>query len=150
MASLAFVIVCKGCASSPTPPPSVTIAPVEALPSGAHEVATSEPLPAGAHEVTTPEPEAGNADCGDREASLRPGPLPAPGAMPPGSTMAAIFERGRLIVGVDQNTNPFGFRNPSSGLLEGFDVDVAREIARSIFGDPDLVDPRVVVGGQRG
>jgi polar amino acid transport system substrate-binding protein len=149
LALFAFVIAAAGCASSPTPPPSVTIAPVEALPSGAHEVATSEPLPAGAHEVTTPEPEAGNADCGDREASLRPGPLPAPGAMPPGSTMAAIFERGRLIVGVDQNTNPFGFRNPSSGLLEGFDVDVAREIARSIFGDPDRVDPRVVEGGER-
>jgi polar amino acid transport system substrate-binding protein len=80
---------------------------------------------------------------------LRPGPLPAPGGMPPGSTMAAIAERGRLIVGVDQNTNPFGFRNPSSGLLEGFDVDVAREIARSIFGDPDRIDPRVVEGGER-
>ena len=45
----------------------------------------------------------GKSDC-DREASLRPGPLPPPGAMPPGSTMAAIAERGRLVVGVDQNT----------------------------------------------
>jgi polar amino acid transport system substrate-binding protein len=127
----------------------VSIAPVEAQPAGAREVATPEPLPAGAHEVTTPEPEAGNPDCDDREASLRPGPLPAPGAMPPGSTMAAIAERGRLIVGVDQNTNPFGFRNPSSGLLEGFDIDVAREIARAIFGDPDRIDLRVVEAGER-
>ena len=31
---------------------------------------------------------------------------------PPGSTMAAIAERGRLIVGVDQNTYLFGSRNP--------------------------------------
>ena len=69
--------------------------------------------------------------------------------MPPGSTMAAIAERGRLIVGVDQNTNLFGYRNPSSGQLEGFDIDVAREIARAIFGDPDRIDPRVVEADQR-
>ena len=69
--------------------------------------------------------------------------------MPPGSTMAAIAERGRLIVGVDQNTNLFGFRDPASGQLEGFDIDVAREIARGIFGDPDRVDLRVVEAGHR-
>ena len=63
--------------------------------------------------------------------------------------MAAIAERGRLIVGVDQNTNLFGYRNPSSGQLEGFDIDVAREIARAIFGDPDRIDPRVVEADQR-
>ena len=83
------------------------------------------------------------------EASLRPGPLPSPGAMPPGSTMAAIAERGRLIVGVDQNTYLFGFRNPASGQLEGFDIDLAREIARHIFGDPDRIQLRVVDASQR-
>ena len=35
----------------------------------------------------------------------------APGAMPAGSTMATIAARGRLIVGVDQNTYLFGFRD---------------------------------------
>jgi polar amino acid transport system substrate-binding protein len=75
--------------------------------------------------------------------------MPPPGAMPPGSTMAAIAERGRLIVGVDQNTNLFGYRNPSSGQLEGFDIDVAREIARAIFGDPDRIDLRVFEADQR-
>jgi polar amino acid transport system substrate-binding protein len=64
--------------------------------------------------------------------------------MPPGSTMAAIAARRRLIVGVDQNTELWGFLNPSTGRLEGFDIDLAREIARAIFGDPDLIDPRVV------
>jgi polar amino acid transport system substrate-binding protein len=69
--------------------------------------------------------------------------------MPPGSTMAAIAERGRLVVGVDQNTYLFGFRNPSSGQLEGFDIDIAREIARRIFGDPDRIQLRVVDASQR-
>ena len=85
----------------------------------------------------------------DREASLRPGPLPSPGAMPPGSTMAAIAERGRLIVGVDQNTDLFGFRDPATGQLEGFDIDIAREIARAIFGDPDRIQLKVVNASQR-
>jgi polar amino acid transport system substrate-binding protein len=132
-ALFALAVAAAGCVSSPSPGP-VTVAPVEAW-------------PAGAQQVTTP-PAAGNADC-DREASLRPGPLPSPGAMPPGSTMAAIAERGRLVVGVDQNTYLFGFRNPSSGQLEGFDIDIAREIARHIFGDPDRIQFRVVDASQR-
>jgi polar amino acid transport system substrate-binding protein len=136
MALFAFALAAAGCGSSSIPPPSVSIAPVEALPSGMQEV-TSAAQPAR------------DADCRDREASLRPGPQPAPGAMPPGSTMAAIAERGRLIVGVDQNTNLFGMRNPSTGQLEGFDIDVAREIARAIFGDPDRIDLRVVEAGER-
>jgi polar amino acid transport system substrate-binding protein len=135
MVLFALALTAAGCGSSSTPPPSVTVAPVEARPAGAQEVTTA--------------PVAVSADCGDREASLRPGPQPAPGAMPPGSTMAAIAERGRLIVGVDQNTNLFGFRNPSTGQLEGFDIDVAREIARAIFGDPDRIDLRVVDASQR-
>jgi polar amino acid transport system substrate-binding protein len=129
--ALAFA---AGCGSSSTPPSAGTVAPVDVMPSGAQEV-TSPPVP-------------GNNDC-DREASLYPGPMPPPGAMPPGSTMAAIAERGRLIVGVDQNTNLFGYRNPSSGQLEGFDIDVAREIARAIFGDPDRIDLRVFEADQR-
>ncbi len=132
-ALLALALAAAGCASSPAPAP-VTVAPVEAWPADAQQVTTA--------------PVAGNADC-DREASLRPGPLPAPGAMPPGSTMAAIAERGRLVVGVDQNTYLFGFRNPSSGQLEGFDIDIAREIARHIFGDPDRIQLRVVDASQR-
>jgi polar amino acid transport system substrate-binding protein len=133
---MAFALLATaGCGSASAPPPSVAIAPVDAQPAGAA--------------VATSPPEAPKVDCGDREASLRPGPLPAPGAMPPGSPMAAIAERGRLIVGVDQNTYLFGYRNPATGQLEGFDIDVAHEIARSIFGDPNRVDLRVVEAGQR-
>jgi polar amino acid transport system substrate-binding protein len=132
---LGAALAVAGCDASSTPPPSVSVAPAPVRPAGALEI--------------TAAPEAANADCGDREASLRPGPLPSPGAMPPGSTMAAIEERGRLIVGVDQNTFMFGFRDPSSGQLEGFDIDLAREIARAIFGDPDRIELQVVDAGQR-
>ena len=132
-AQLALALALAGCESSASPPP-VTVSPVEAWPAGTQEVTTA--------------PDAGDADC-DPEASLRPGPLPSPGAMPPGSTMAAIAERGRLIVGVDQNTNFFGSRNPASRQPEGFDIDLAREIARHIFGDPNRIQFRVVDATQR-
>jgi polar amino acid transport system substrate-binding protein len=132
-AMVAAAALMAGCGPA-TGPQAVTVSPVNAMPAGAEEVTTA--------------PAAGNADC-DREASLRPGPQPGPGAMPPGSTMAAIAERGRLVVGVDQNTFLFGFRDPATGRLEGFDIDVAREIARRIFGDPDQVDLRVVNASER-
>jgi len=131
LVAVAFVTAC----GSPKSPQAVTIAPVTVMPGGATQVVTA--------------PATGSTGCGDREASLRPGPPPRPGAMPPGSTMEAIFERGRLVVGVDQNTYPFGFRNPATGQLEGFDIDLAREVARRIFGDPDSIDLRVVNASER-
>lgn len=129
-----FAVVTAGCGSTPPPPAPVSIAAVDTR-------------PAGVEEVTQP-PATASTGC-DRDSSLRPGPLPAPGAMPPGSTMAAIAERGYLIVGVDQNQFLFGFRDPATGRLEGFDIDIAREIARAIFGDPDRIDLRVVDAGER-
>lgn len=64
------------------------------------------------------------------------GPLPPPGQMPPGSTMAAIQANGKLRVGVSGDTLLFGARNPISGLVEGFDIDVANRIAAAILGPP--------------
>jgi len=57
--------------------------------------------------------------------------------MPAGSFMETIRQRGRLIAGVSADTLLFGFRNPVSGKLEGFDIDMVREIARAIFDDPN-------------
>ena len=78
--------------------------------------------------------------CTEVRESLRPqGPQPAPGAMPPGSTMAVIADRGRLVAGVDQGKFHAGYRNPLTGDLEGADIDIVRRIATAIFGDPERV-----------
>lgn len=66
--------------------------------------------------------------------------LPAPGAMPAGSTMEEIHSRGRLIVGVSADTLLFGARNPLTDRIEGFDIDMLSEVARAIFGDPPAGD----------
>ena len=98
-----------------------------------------EPLPSGAPQAVTPP-----QDCAPRK-SLRPtGTLPAPGRMPPGSTMAAIQKRDRLILGTSQDTLLFSSRNPFTGKVEGFDVDMGRQIAAAIFGDPDKIEIRVI------
>jgi polar amino acid transport system substrate-binding protein len=55
--------------------------------------------------------------------------------MPAGSFMDTIRKRGRLIVGVDQNTLLFGYLNPADGQIEGFDIDMLRQVAKAIFGD---------------
>ena len=75
--------------------------------------------------------------------SLRPqGPLPEPGRMPAGSTMAGIAERGRLIVAVGPGTYLINFRNLETEQLEGFDVDIAGDIAEAIFGDRSRIEYR--------
>lgn len=94
------------------------------------------PLPAGVSSA------AGSASPGssapqtcDPVASYRPpSAMPAPGAMPAGSAMARIQARGKLIVGVDENTYLFGYLNASDGQVEGFDIDVASAIATAVFG----------------
>lgn len=60
-----------------------------------------------------------------------------------------IMRRGRLVVGVAQSLNRLGFRDPVSGDVAGFEVDLAREIARDIFGDPDKIEFRYVESRER-
>ena len=88
--------------------------------------------------------------CGDATASFAPDrPQPAPGQMPGGSFMAQIQKRGRLVAGVSVDTLLFGFRNPISGHIEGFDIDVVRRMAQAIFGDPDRIEYRALTYAQR-
>lgn len=102
---------------------------------------SAAPPPAG---ITAPD-----ESCQPRK-SLRPtGSLPAAGKMPAGSHMAAIQKRGRLILGTSQDTLLFSSRNPFTGKVEGFDVDMGRQIAQAIFGDPDKIQIKVIGYDQR-
>ncbi|ONI73122.1 ABC transporter substrate-binding protein [Actinosynnema sp. ALI-1.44] len=83
--------------------------------------------------------------CGDPTASLRPGGL----GIAAGSTMAKIRDRGRLIAGVDQNTYLFGFRNPATNNLEGFDIDMAKQVAKAIFNDDSKIQYKVLTSRDR-
>jgi polar amino acid transport system substrate-binding protein len=123
-------------------------APAAQAPTVAASAAPARPL----HVLDpAPFPSAGpSAPACDPRASLRPpASLPPPGAMPADSTMARIAKRGRLIVGADQNAYFLGYRDPATGQLSGFDIDVAREMARAIFGNPDAIQFRTLNAAQR-
>jgi polar amino acid transport system substrate-binding protein len=112
-------------------------------------VARPEPVGAEENPATSTTSAAPAPDCNPR-ASYRPGgALPPAGDMPTSTTMRAIQDRGKLIAGVDQNTFLFGFRNPTTGALEGFDIDRVHEIAEAIFGDASKVQFKVVTSNDR-
>ena len=84
--------------------------------------------------------------CDPKASSLRPF---GPPQVTPGSFMAKIRARGYLIAGVDQSTYHFGFLNPLTGQIEGFDIDMIRAVAKAIFGDPGKVQFKAISDAQR-
>lgn len=107
----------------------------------------TKPAPTKPDPGRAPDPE----DCKPSPlASYQPtGPLPEPGSMPVGSKMAEISARGRLIAGVSADSLHLGARNPITGVIEGFDIDMVRAVAQAIFGDPRRVELRVISSPQR-
>ena len=133
-ALLAAALLLSGCAQA-TPmvaTPTVTLAPP--TPSGMEELAPSPARPSTAEDD----------DC-NRRASLRPFETKAEAD----DAVANIKARGRLLVGLDIGSNLFSFRDPISGEITGFDVDIAGEIARDIFGTPSQVEYRILSSADR-
>jgi len=142
VAACALALLATACGTSQ--PPAVSAAPARAgaepSPPGV-QIEKSAPLGSGT---------LGTAQTCDPLASLRPsGPLLPPGRMPAGSTMAAIEKRGYLRAGVDQTIPLDSYREPLTGQLEGFDIDVVRQIAQAIFGNPDRVQFKAITSAQR-
>jgi len=126
--------VLAGCGQSA----AMVVTPVPTLP---------PPTPAGMQEMSPqpPLPPDKSADSCDATASLRPFTDPAD-ADP---ALAKIRARGRLIVGLDIGSNLFSFRDPITGEITGFDVDIAGEVARDIFGTPSQVEYRILSSDER-
>ncbi|HEX5143196.1 MAG TPA: glutamate ABC transporter substrate-binding protein [Mycobacterium sp.] len=127
------VLVLAGCSHpSPAPPePALTL---------------STPTPADMAELKpqlVPPPDT-SGDC-DRTASLRP----FPDKRQADAAVANIRNRGRLIVGLDIGSNLFSFRDPITGNINGFDVDIAGEVSRDIFGTPTQVEYRILSSADR-
>jgi polar amino acid transport system substrate-binding protein len=76
------------------------------------------------------------------------GPLPGPNdPVPAGGTLDKIRKRGFLIAGIDLNTELFGYDPHHTNNPQGFDVDIARQMARYIFGSDGHIQFRVVTLG---
>jgi ABC-type amino acid transport substrate-binding protein len=68
-----------------------------------------------------------------------PGDSAAPSEVT-GPTIDQIKEAGTLVCGVKFDVIAFGFRNPTTGEVEGFDADLCREIAAALGVEPEFVE----------
>jgi len=60
--------------------------------------------------------------------------VPARPTFATGTTMAAIQAKGKLVVGTRFDVNGLALKNPTTGVVEGFDAEMAKLIAAAIFG----------------
>ncbi|MGI8983409.1 MAG: glutamate ABC transporter substrate-binding protein [Acidimicrobiales bacterium] len=51
-----------------------------------------------------------------------------------GTTMASLQSKGKIVVGVKFDQPGLGHKNPVTNKVEGFDVEIAKQIALGIFG----------------
>ncbi|WP_438447232.1 glutamate ABC transporter substrate-binding protein [Gorillibacterium sp. sgz5001074] len=100
------------------------------------------------------------AGCGDKETSA-PAASTAPAASAGAAsakpaepkidskTLDAIKKRGKLVAGVKFDTNLFGLKNPANGNVEGFDIDIAKALAKKILGDETKLELKEVTSKTR-
>ena len=134
LAALVFGLLsaCSVFSYAPTPLPSRT--------------ASGQP---SSPQPTTPQPTATPAQCTDALASYEPSSPLKPGETPSGPTLRKIVDRGRLIAGVSADTYLLGSRNPLTGKIEGFDIDMVKAVAKAIFGDENAYQLKVITAAQR-
>ena len=58
----------------------------------------------------------------------------------PGTPLGDIQQKGEIAIGVKYDVPPFGFNNPQSGQVEGFDVDLGRAIAERLGVQPKFIE----------
>ncbi|MCU1344369.1 MAG: glutamate transporter substrate-binding protein [Acidimicrobiia bacterium] len=125
-AAAAAVMALSACGSSGSNNDVALVTPTTATPATA---------PAGPTTVAALAPKCVDGKDGNATESYTPlATLPVPNAMPAGSFMKTIQDHGHLKVGVSADTLLFGARNPLNGKMEGFDIDMLREVAQAIFG----------------
>jgi ABC-type amino acid transport substrate-binding protein len=54
--------------------------------------------------------------------------------------MAELQDQGEIKIGVKYDVPPFGFLNPQSGDVEGFDVDLGKAIAEELGVEPNFIE----------
>ncbi|MBU7598971.1 glutamate ABC transporter substrate-binding protein [Streptomyces sp. P38-E01] len=108
------------------------------------EETTAQPVRPAAPErrPTAPEREKECKDGSDPAASLKP-------ATATGEAVRRIDKRGFLKVGVDQNSYNWSHRDPQSGELVGFDIDLVNAIAEDLLGPSARIVYKAISTNQR-
>ncbi|CAN7248334.1 transporter substrate-binding domain-containing protein [Peribacillus frigoritolerans] len=63
--------------------------------------------------------------------------------------LAKVKEKDKIVFGVKNDTRLFGLKNPSTGEVEGFDIDIAKALAAEILGDENKVEFKEVTSKTR-
>jgi aspartate/glutamate/glutamine transport system substrate-binding protein len=63
--------------------------------------------------------------------------------------LAQVKEKDKIVFGVKNDTRLFGLKNPSTGEVEGFDIDIAKALAAEIVGDENKVEFKEVTSKTR-
>jgi ABC-type amino acid transport substrate-binding protein len=63
--------------------------------------------------------------------------------------MLAFQKRGKVIAGVSFDIPGMGYKNPRTGLIEGFEADLARAITEKLLGAADRLDFYQITDEQR-
>ncbi len=87
------------------------------------------------------------AGCGDDEeegggggASSEQTPAAEVQEFEPGTPLGDIQQKGEIAIGVKYDVPPFGFNNPKTNEVEGFDVDLGRAIAERLGVEPKFIE----------
>ena len=73
----------------------------------------------------------------------------APDDATTGPGLDKIRSNGVLVVGVDQGTTGWGYRDPHTGELKGLEIDLLKKIAGTILGDESKIKFKTVTTAQR-
>jgi ABC-type amino acid transport substrate-binding protein len=58
----------------------------------------------------------------------------------PSTTLGKIQEKGEITIGVKFDVPPFGFENPQTNEVEGFDVDLGKAVAEKLGVEPKFIE----------
>lgn len=64
-------------------------------------------------------------------------------------TLDTIKQRGKLVVGVKYDLNLFGLKDPATGKVEGFDIDISKALAKKLLGDENKIELKEVTSKTR-
>jgi glutamate transport system substrate-binding protein len=70
-------------------------------------------------------------------------------SFPDGSSVKALMDRGRVVIGVKFDQPGIGEKNPATGQLSGFDIEIAKLIAFELGIEEDQIEFKETISSNR-
>ncbi|GAB3644643.1 glutamate ABC transporter substrate-binding protein [Glycomyces tarimensis] len=73
----------------------------------------------------------------------------APGSITAEAARETLSNPDQVVIGISQSTNLMGYRDPVTGNLSGFDIDIAKAVVTALMGDETKVKWVPMTSGER-